>query len=76
MVTAMRVAGNKEGEGSKGIAMVTRVAGEQAASATMWAMAMMMREVGKEEGNSKAKAMAMAKKRVMARRMAIGLFIL
>jgi hypothetical protein len=34
MVTAMRVVGNKEGEGGKAMEMVTRVAGEQTAMAT------------------------------------------
>jgi hypothetical protein len=53
MVTAMRVAGNKEGEGGKAMAMAARVVGKWTAKATKTAMAMKTREVGKEEGNGK-----------------------
>jgi hypothetical protein len=49
----MRVAGNKEGKGSKAMAMATRVAGEQTVMARMRAMATTTREVGKEEGIGK-----------------------
>ncbi len=34
MATAMRVAGDEEGEGDKAIAMATRIAGEWTATAT------------------------------------------
>jgi hypothetical protein len=51
--TAMRVVGIKEGEGSKAMAMVTRVVGERTAMATMRAMVTKTREAGEEEGNGK-----------------------
>jgi hypothetical protein len=50
MVTAMRVVGDEEGEGSKAMAMETRVAGGVTATATKRGMAMKTREAGKEEG--------------------------
>jgi hypothetical protein len=53
MVTAMRVVGNKEGEGDKVMAMATRVVGKQMALATEKTMAIKMREAGKKEGNGK-----------------------
>jgi hypothetical protein len=53
MVTAMRVAGCKKGEGGKAMAMATRVAGKWAVMATQRAMATKTREAGKEEGNSR-----------------------
>ncbi len=52
-MTAMRVAGNKEGEGSKAMAMATRMEGKWMASATKRVMAMKTREAGKEKGNGK-----------------------
>jgi hypothetical protein len=53
MATAMRVVGNKEGEGSKAIAMATRVEGKCVGTAMKRAMATTTREAGKEEGNGK-----------------------
>jgi hypothetical protein len=53
LVTAMKVAGDKEGEGRKVMAMATRVAGERMATPTKRAMAKKMRVAGKEEGNGK-----------------------
>jgi hypothetical protein len=57
MVMAMRVEGDKEGKGSKGLAMViaiaTRVAGKQTGTMTKRAMSTTTREAGKEEGNGK-----------------------
>jgi hypothetical protein len=50
---AMRVVGVKEGEGDKAMAMATRVAGKQTATATTRAMVTKTREVGEEEGNDK-----------------------
>ncbi len=46
----VRVAGNKEGEGSKAMAMVmmTRMAGEWSATATKRSMAMATRVAGKQ----------------------------
>ncbi len=38
MATAMRVAGDKEGEGNKAMVMATRIAGEWTATATKRAM--------------------------------------
>jgi hypothetical protein len=51
MVMAMRVAGDKEGEGSKVTAMATRVVGKQMVMATRRAVAIATREVGKEEAS-------------------------
>ncbi len=48
MVMAMRVAGNKEGEGSKAMAMATRMAGEWTAMETKRAMVKAMRVAGKQ----------------------------
>jgi hypothetical protein len=53
METAMRVAGNKEGDGGKAMVMATRVTGERTATAMKRAMEMKTREAGKEEGNGK-----------------------
>jgi hypothetical protein len=53
MVTAMRMAGDKEGEGGKAMTMVTRVVGKRMATATKRAMRMKTREAGEEEGNGK-----------------------
>jgi hypothetical protein len=53
MATAMSVTGKEEGEGSKGISMVTRVVGKRMATATKRAMATKTRETGKEEGTDK-----------------------
>jgi hypothetical protein len=53
MVTAMRVAGNEEGEGGKAISTATRVAGKRTAMATKRAMTMKTRETSEEEGNGK-----------------------
>jgi hypothetical protein len=53
MAVVMRVAGNKEGEGSKAMAMATRVAGKQTAMLTKIAMAMKIREVGDEKGSGR-----------------------
>ncbi len=52
---AMRVAGVEEGEGSKAMAMAiaTRMAGEQTATAMMRVMVTKTIETGAEEGNSK-----------------------
>ncbi len=50
--TVMRVAGIEEGEGGKGMAMVTRVAGKQTVMATM-RMMVTTKEAGEEEGNGK-----------------------
>jgi hypothetical protein len=52
-VMAMRVAGAKEGKGGKVMAMGTRVAGKQTATATTRAMVTKTKEVGEEEGNGK-----------------------
>jgi hypothetical protein len=49
----MRVVGIKEGEGSKAMAMATRVAGERMATATTRAMVKKTKEAGEEEGNGK-----------------------
>ncbi len=46
MAMAMRVAGNKEGEGGKAMAMATRMAGKWTATVTKRAMAMAMRVAG------------------------------
>jgi hypothetical protein len=54
MVTAIRVASNTEGEGSKAMAMATRVVGKQMATATKRAMATKTREAGNKEGNGKS----------------------
>jgi hypothetical protein len=48
MATAMRVAGNKEGEGVKVMAMATRIAGEWTATATKRAMVTATRVVGEQ----------------------------
>jgi hypothetical protein len=50
MAMVMRVAGNEEGEGSKGMAMAIRVAGERMAMLTKNVMAMKTREVINEKG--------------------------
>jgi hypothetical protein len=50
MAMVMRVAGNEEGKGGKGMAMATRVAGERTAMLMKSAMATKTREVGDEEG--------------------------
>ncbi len=49
----MRVAGNKEGEGGKAMAKVTRLAGKRMATAKKRAMEMKSRLAGKREGNGK-----------------------
>jgi hypothetical protein len=49
----MRVVGVEEGEGGKAMAMVTRVAGERMATATIRAMVTKTKKVGEEEGNGK-----------------------
>ncbi len=49
----MRVGGEEDGKGGKAMALVTRVAGEQMATAVKRAIATKMREAGKEEGNGK-----------------------
>ncbi len=46
MATAMRVAGDKEGEGDKVMVMATRIAGEWTATATKRAMVMATRVLG------------------------------
>ncbi len=51
MEMTMRVAGDKEGKGSKAMAMATRVAGERMATATKRAMAMKTRLGGAGGGN-------------------------
>ncbi len=53
MVPAMKVVDNEEGEGSKAMAMVTRMAGKRMAVATKRVMAMKTREASKKEGNGK-----------------------
>ncbi len=50
---AMRVAGIKEVEGSKAMAMMTRVAGKGLATVTIRAMVTKSKEAGEEEGNGK-----------------------
>jgi hypothetical protein len=50
MAMAMRVAGDKEGEGGKVMAMATRVASEQMVTLMKSAMATKTREVGNQEG--------------------------
>jgi hypothetical protein len=50
---AMRVVGMKEGEGSKAMAMATRVAGEWRTTMTTRAMVTKMREASEEEGTGK-----------------------
>jgi hypothetical protein len=50
---AMRVVGKEEGKGGKALALATRVAGEQTATATKRVMATKTREAGKEEGTGK-----------------------
>jgi hypothetical protein len=52
MATEMRVLGDKEGNSGKAMAMTTRVTGEQMATATKRAMAMVPKEVGKKEDGS------------------------
>ena len=49
----MRVAGIKEGEGGKAMAMATRVAGKQTAMAMTREMVTKTKEAGEEEGNGK-----------------------
>ncbi len=51
MVMTMRMAGNREGEGGKAMAMATRVAGEQMATAAKRAMAVMARSGGAGGGD-------------------------
>jgi hypothetical protein len=53
MVTAMRVACNKENEGCKAMTTAKRVTGERMATATKRAMATAMMEVSEEEGDGK-----------------------
>ncbi len=48
MATAMRVGGDKEGEGSKAIAMATRIVGKLTATATKRVIVMGMRVAGKQ----------------------------
>jgi hypothetical protein len=50
---AMRVAGEENSKGSKGMVLVTRVAGKRTGTATNRAMAKKTREAGEEEGNGK-----------------------
>ncbi len=47
----MKVAGEEEGKGGKAMAMASWAACEWTARLTKRAMAMKMREVGKEKGN-------------------------
>jgi hypothetical protein len=51
MVTAVRVAGNNEGEGSKAMETATRVAGERMAVVMKRVMAMKTREAGEDDGH-------------------------
>jgi hypothetical protein len=53
MVTAMRVAADKEGEGGKAMTTAARVACKRTATTTKRAMAMKTRMAVKEEGNGK-----------------------
>ncbi len=53
MVTMMRVASNKEGEGSKSMAMATRVVGKQMATTMKRAMAKKSRLGGAGGGNDR-----------------------
>jgi hypothetical protein len=53
MARVMKVAGDKESKGSKAMAMATRVAGKQTATAKKRAMSMATREVDEEEDNGK-----------------------
>jgi hypothetical protein len=53
MVTAMRVVGDKDGEGGKAMVMATRVVGERTVMALKRAMTMKMKEACEEEGNGK-----------------------
>ncbi len=48
MATAMRVAGDKEGESDKVMVMVTRIAGERTATMTKRAMVMATRVAGEQ----------------------------
>ncbi len=48
MAVAMRVVGGKAGEGSKAMAMATKMAGKLTAMAMQRAMAMAMRVAGKQ----------------------------
>ncbi len=50
---AMRMAGIKEGKGSKAMVIATRVVGKGMATATTRAMVTKTKEVGEEERNSK-----------------------
>jgi hypothetical protein len=50
---AMRVVGIKEGEGSKVMAIATRLTGKQTATMMTRAMVTKTKEVGEEEGNGK-----------------------
>jgi hypothetical protein len=52
-VTVMKVVGNKEGESSKAMVMVTRVTGERMMMVRKRAMVLKTRKAGKEEGNGK-----------------------
>jgi hypothetical protein len=49
MVTAMRVGGNKEGEGGKAMAMLTRIAGNWTVMETKRVMVTATRVVGKQQ---------------------------
>ncbi len=53
MVTAMRVAGNKESKHGKGMATATRVTNKQTAMVTRRAITMATREKDEEEGDGK-----------------------
>ncbi len=50
MAMVMRVVGNEDGEGSKAMAMATRVAGERTVMLTKSAMATKTREESDEKG--------------------------
>ncbi len=50
---AMRVVGVKQGEGSKVMAMATRMAGKRTATAKMRVMVTKTKKAGEEEGNGK-----------------------
>jgi hypothetical protein len=49
MAKMMRVAGNKEGEGGKAMAMAIRMAGEWTVTARKRVMSIMARVVGKQQ---------------------------
>jgi hypothetical protein len=48
ITTAMRVAGDGQGKGNKGMAMATRITGERTATATKRMMLTAMRVAGKQ----------------------------